>query len=70
MIYYKIAKILLIIGGLNWGLVGISHALNNHFDLVEYLGYTLLNAPIVSTILYLIVGIATLIVVIETLNRK
>ncbi len=70
MIYYKIAKALVIIGGLNWGLVGITNILGGHFDLVEYIGYNLLNAPIVSSVLYLIVGVATLIVLISMLNRK
>ena len=70
MIYYKIAKALLIVGGLNWGLVGVSNILGGHFDLVEYIGYTLLNAPTVSHVLYIIVGIATLIVLIGMLNRK
>lgn len=70
MIYYKIAKILLIVGGLNWGLVGVTNALGTHLDLVEYIGYNLLNAPVVSHVLYIIVGIATLIVLISMMNRK
>ena len=70
MIYYKIAKALVIIGGLNWGLIGVSNILGGHLDLVEYLGYGLLNAPLVSSVIYIIVGIATLIVLISMLNRK
>ena len=50
-----IAKVLLIIGGLNWGLVGLLD-----FDLVAWLAG--LTAPIVGTIIYVLVGIAALMV--------
>ena len=70
MIHYKIAKALLVVGGLNWGLVGITSILGNRFDLVEYIGYVLLNAPVVSDVIYIIVGIATLIVLVSMLNRR
>lgn len=47
-----IALVLVIVGGLNWGLVG---ALN--FNLVEFLFGTL---PYVGNIVYVLVGIAAL----------
>ena len=70
MIHYKIAKILVIIGGLNWGLVGVTNLMNNHFDLVEYIGYILLNLPVITDLIYLIVGIAALVMVIGMVSSK
>ena len=70
MILFKIAKVLTIIGGLNWGLVGVTNLFGTHFDLVEYIGYDLLNTPEVSFVLYTIVGIAALVVLIGMMNRK
>ncbi|MCY4576985.1 MAG: DUF378 domain-containing protein [Candidatus Kaiserbacteria bacterium] len=70
MIHYKIAKVLTIIGGLNWGLVGVTHAFGTHLDLVEYIGYDILNAPVVSDVVYIIVGIAAVIVLVGMLDRK
>jgi len=48
----KIAGILVIIGGINWGLVGIAN-----IDLVELL---LGSIPIVQQIVYVLVGISAL----------
>ena len=45
-----IALVLVIIGGLNWGLVGIFG-----FDLVEFL---LGAVPMLQTIVYILVGVA------------
>ena len=70
MIHYTIAKILVIVGGLNWGIIGVTHLFGNHFDLVEYIGYGLLNAPIISDILYVIVGIAAVIMLVSALDRS
>ena len=50
-----VAKILLIVGGINWGLVGLLD-----FDLVAWLAG--LTAPIVGTILYVLVGLSALYV--------
>jgi uncharacterized protein len=47
-----IAVIILIIGGLNWGLVGLFG-----FNLVEYLFSTM---PLVVRLIYIIVGLAAL----------
>ena len=48
-----IAKILLIIGGLNWGLVGIFQ-----WDLVQAL---LGSIPILARIVYILVGLAAIL---------
>lgn len=46
-----IAAILLVVGGLNWGLVG-----SMNFDLVE----TIFGSSVFATIVYLLVGISAL----------
>ena len=46
-----IAAILLVIGGLNWGLVG-----SMNFDLVE----TIFGGSIFSSIIYILVGVSAL----------
>ena len=70
MVHYTVSKILVVVGGLNWGLVGITNLFDNHFDLVEYIGYDLLNMPTVSDVIYLIVGIAAIVMAVEMINRR
>ena len=70
MIHYKIAKAITIIGGLNWGLIGVTHLFGTRLDLVEYLGHQLLDAPTVSDVIYVIVGIAAVILLVSMLDRK
>jgi hypothetical protein len=50
------AWILVIMGGLNWGLIGI----NSNFNLVDMIFG---NGSLLSRIIYLLVGVATLIVI-------
>ena len=69
MIHYTIAKIIVVIGGLNWGLVGVTNLFGNHFDLVEYIGYDLLNMPVVADSIYTIVGIAAVVMLVGMLDR-
>ena len=59
--YSKIALILTVIGGINWGLVGAFK-----FNLVEFL---FAFAPIVATIIYIIVGLAACYVLYEYLIK-
>lgn len=54
----KIAWLLVVIGGLNWGLVGLGSLLNKDWNVV----YALLGKwPTVEAIIYLLVGISTII---------
>lgn len=53
----KIAWILVIIGGLNWGLVGVGMFTHNNFNLVNLL---LGKMPMIEAVVYLVVGIATI----------
>ena len=54
----KIAKILLIIGGLNWGLIGLGGFLGGNWNVVHMI---LGGAPAVEWIVYLLVGIAAIV---------
>jgi len=54
----KTAKVLLIIGGLNWGLVGVGMLLNSNWNVVNLL---LGSWPIVEAIVYILVGISAVI---------
>lgn len=53
-----IAKVLLIIGGLNWGLVGVGSFVGMNLNVVNML----LGAwPMVEAIIYIVVGIAAIV---------
>ena len=59
---YHIALILVLVGALNWGLVGVSELMGTRFDIVEYIGVTLLGLPIVAQVIYIVVGLAAIVV--------
>ncbi|MDQ5971388.1 MAG: uncharacterized protein QG566_334 [Patescibacteria group bacterium] len=52
-----VLKILLIIGGLNWGLVGVGMLMGNDLNVVNML---LGSMPTIEAIIYVVVGIAAL----------
>ncbi len=54
-----IFKVLLAIGGLNWGLVGVQMLLDNGTNL-NVVNLLLGNWPVVEAIVYLVVGVAAL----------
>jgi uncharacterized membrane protein YuzA (DUF378 family) len=54
----KLAGLLMVVGGLNWGLVGIGMFMNNNFNVVNLL---LGRWPVVEAIVYIVVGIATVV---------
>ena len=54
----KIAKWLVIIGGLNWGLVGVGMLLGSSWNLVNLIFGSM---PIVEAIIYVLVGIAAVV---------
>jgi uncharacterized membrane protein YuzA (DUF378 family) len=56
----KIAWVLVVVGGLNWGLVGLGMLMN--FDL-NVVGILLGSWPMVLAIVYLLVGVATLVTI-------
>ena len=54
----KVAKILLIIGGLNWGLIGLGGFMNSDWNIIHSI---LSRAPMVESIVYILVGISAVI---------
>ncbi len=54
----KIAKILLIVGGLNWGLVGLGGFLGTDLNVVNMV---LGGVPAIEWIVYLLVGVAAVV---------
>ena len=69
MAHYIIAKVIVLIGALNWGLVGITNLMGRHFDLVEYIGYELIGEPVVTDVIYVVVGVAAIVMAVSMLNR-
>ena len=61
-ILYWIAFVLLIVGGLNWGLVGLFN-----FDLVAVLFGSI---PIVAQIVYVLVGLGAVWMLVYKLTKK
>ncbi len=52
-----IAKILLIVGGINWGIVGVGMLMSKEWNVVEML---LGSWPMVEAIVYVLVGVAAI----------
>jgi uncharacterized membrane protein YuzA (DUF378 family) len=50
-----IVKILVIIGGINWGLVGVGMLLNSNLNVVNLI---LGSMPTIEAVVYILVGIA------------
>ena len=63
----KIAKILVIFGGLNWGLVGLGLLLNKDWNLVHAI---LGSMPSLEAIIYLLVGISAVMLIIRCKCKK
>lgn len=61
-VIFVIAKVLVIIGGLNWGLVGAFR-----FNLVDAIFG---EGSVLSSIVYIVVGIAALVLIIELFRPR
>lgn len=57
-----LAAVLLIIGGINWGLVGLFG-----FDLVLYL---FAGVPIVAKVIYILVGLSAIYAIVVLIRHK
>jgi len=55
----KVAGFLVIVGGLNWGLIGIGMLMQQNWDVVNLI---IGKWPTVEAIVYILVGIATVMV--------
>lgn len=60
-VIFAIAIVLLVVGGLNWGLVGLLN-----FNLVD----SLFGSSVVSTVIYVLVGLSALYVALAKLFMK
>lgn len=54
----KIGKWLLIIGGINWGLIGIGMLMGNGIEAWNVVHMIFVSLPVVEGIIYILVGIA------------
>ncbi|MDR3519590.1 MAG: DUF378 domain-containing protein [Candidatus Pacebacteria bacterium] len=57
----KTAKVLLVIGGLNWGLVGLGVLMGQGLESLNVVHLVLGNWPIVEGIVYILVGLAAVL---------
>jgi len=63
----KIAKLLVVIGGLNWGLIGLGVLLNKNWNFVHTIFYSM---PTTEAIIYLLVGISAVLMIIGCRCKK
>ena len=56
--FHKIAFWLLIIGGLNWGLVALGYYMNSNWNIVNLI---LGSVPAIESLVYLLVGLSALL---------
>ena len=56
-----IAKWLLIIGGLNWGLMGVGMLMGNDINSWNVIHMLLQSVPVVEAIIYVLVGLAAIV---------
>jgi uncharacterized protein len=61
-----IALVLVIIGGLNWGLVGIGGLMGTPWNLVDMLFGSI---PILANIVYILVGLAAIYIIYFALKK-
>lgn len=54
----KVAWVLVLVGGLNWGLVGLGMLMNSNWNLVSLIFG---SWPMVEAIVYLVVGVCTVV---------
>lgn len=71
MIFHLILKVLVIIGGLNWGLVGVTNQTGKQINIVEWFGVEVLNTPIIADSVYILVGLAAIgLIIVEVMQRN
>ena len=56
-IVHKICKVLVVIGGLNWGLIGVGMLMGKDLNVVHMI---LASVPTVEAIVYVLVGLAAI----------
>ena len=63
----QISQVLVLIGALNWGLIGVTQVLGTRFDLVEWLRF-ITNVPYLDSAVYILVGVAALYLAVSMLK--
>jgi uncharacterized membrane protein YuzA (DUF378 family) len=58
-VYSKIAWILIMIGGVNWGLVGVGMLMSSDWNVVAMI----LGSGTVAAVVYLLVGVAAIVTI-------
>jgi len=66
----KLTMTLIVVGGINWGLVGIGNFLQRDWDVVNWLFTDLLGWNVVTNIVYVVVGIAAIAAIVTMSNCK
>lgn len=61
-----VAKILAIVGAINWGLVGVGYFVGTNLNLVNL---ALGSIPVLENIVYILVGIAGILLLIPMLKK-
>lgn len=56
-----ISGILLVVGGLNWGLVGLGYFFGANLNVVNLLFSVLIGVPVLEAVVYLLVGVSAVI---------
>ena len=64
---HKIAVVLVIIGALNWGLVGLGYFLNTNLNVINLI---LGGWPAVENLVYIVVGLCALWVLYAQMGKK
>ena len=62
-----VAYVLLVIGGLNWGLVGVGNFAGGNWDLVNLI---LGGVPVLRDIVYIVVGLAAIYAIYSIAKKK
>lgn len=63
----KVCKILLVVGGLNWGLVGLGMLLGSDLNVVHMI---LSSMPTLEAVVYLLVGVAAIMKIVGCKCKK
>ncbi len=62
-----ISYYLVIVGGVNYGLVGLGNLMDQDWDL---LGLILGYAPVLQDIVYLIIGVAAVVMIVDNVKNR
>ncbi len=54
----KVAKVLLVVGGLNWGLVGVGMLMGSYWNLVNMIFGSM---PTLEAVVYVLVGVSAVV---------